>query len=263
MTFDINDSLGFQAQDDSALDNLLGDGGAAPAAVPVPPRRPSGGQGGLRPLINQKSKTLNELLNKLANHKSTGVYMTKLANGQEQFDYSGLEEDKAKRDQLMHEINQLERRERDFADTALDRKQRAQQIAVQVFRDLSRSLEDPIKRLVAEQYATTVKEAGERNEWAKPEYADQQAIQNALTAVFDATEGSVRRRMRSGDLQAPASSGLDSGHDPKKQGAAEVEPEDAYANQAVDMYTQRKQSRGLSIADLRRQQFEAAQKGQG
>lgn len=228
-----------------------------PRGAPEPASQPQR-SGGLRPLIRQKLKNIEELEAKLIDPQGSGSYTRTNEHGQEIFDYVSMQVDQAKLNKLNRELSDLKERDREYATTTEQRNQRAYTMAKEFLgRELSKIPEATRKR-TGEIFGQVFSSMVNNGAFAKSDMADRNAVQAVLNQILDTAYGSALRNAQGGQEGAQPASGYDEGDEDQRRPPKEDEM-DPFTRDLMGAYHRRKQGT-MTVAEAKRRQAEAQRK---
>jgi hypothetical protein len=238
------------------LEEALGEAGGGEQRQPDDFRPPA--TGGLKPMIDRKRKEIIDLEKKMETHEETGAYSKRGSDGSTLFDYVSMQKDTVLLGRLKREYDELRERDREFATRATTQSTKAQDLARRYLTNELPKVPEATRKLAGEMFASIFKGMMDRNEWAKPVYADRAKVQEVIEQIFDTAYGHALRR---GSTATPGSSGFDDDDDPKPKPRAQGDDDPFTENL---LYAHDRVRRGsMSVADARRAALAATKRGDG
>jgi len=236
-----------------------------PAPPPEPKREePQRRPGGLAPMISRKRQEIIDLEKKIETHEETGVYTKKSEDGQSYFNYVAMQKDTVTLQKLNRELNELQRKDTELTGMA---EQRSKKVASAAKLFLDRELaktEERLRKPTREMFLQIVGPMLQRGEFSQQKYSDNELVRQTFDQVFSAAYGHAIRNANGGSSVrkegAPPPGGYDERDDSQRPRNPNDEDEDDWTNNLMYAYNRKKQG-SLTVAEMKRQQAEAAKKG--
>jgi hypothetical protein len=211
--------------------------------------------GGLQPLIAQKLKQIKEIEARLTDPAGSGAYNKTNEHGNEIFDYVSMQADQAKLGKLSRELMDLKDRDRDYANTSEQRKQKAQQAAREFLNAEIVKVPEKQRKQTGQIFSQIFQSMITEGHFSKANMDDRQALMAVLNQIMDTAYGNALRSSRAApDARQPAGSYDDGDEDQASEKPADED--DPFTKSFMDAYDHRKQG-GKSVAEIKRQAAKA------
>lgn len=256
-------SLFEQATDDQLVDSLLAEGDEPERhEQPRQPRQaPQPRVSGYDPLIKAKRAKIAELSKRLQSFdQENSPYVSEGPNGERQYNHAMFQREQFQLNEMREELRELERKRDESERSGSKNSEVAYKLARKLIErevaKLPKNMHQPVVQVFGQLYT----HFADRGEWGKAEYADPARLRDALVEVLDNAVGRVARQQAgaSPNPAGPSQGGedLEPGDSHGSQG--ESEELDDFTNNMLYAYEQRRENRGKSIGQIRREQRDAA-----